>query len=214
MRHSIRISTQDGSTLSVTRPATNGDFSAVARLHADCIPAGFLSLLGVEFLSELYRSLAEQPGTVVFVAPGERGEILGFIAGTTDTRSLFRRALFKRWHRLIVPALRSSLSFSNLKRAAETVIYGLSEKSSESRRAGAAELLSIAVEPRGRRSGTGGALVLALEQFFRERGVRTYKVVTSADDPSSRAFYGSRSFTAVRTFKHHDNAMIEFVKSL
>jgi ribosomal protein S18 acetylase RimI-like enzyme len=196
------------------QPAEPKHVRAVARLHAESIPYGFLSQLGPWFLQELYGSVAQEPGTIVFVATDESGRCLGFIAGTIDTRGLFQRVLVRRWLPFAVAGVASLGSLSNLRRAFETVLYGLRGRSAQVGANVSAEVLALAVDSKSRGAGIGRALVLGLENFFREQSISTYKVVTHAADETSNAFYRSCGFQSERSFKHHENIMNEYVKRL
>jgi ribosomal protein S18 acetylase RimI-like enzyme len=196
------------------RPAGPEHIATVARLHAEAIPHGFLTLLGAPFLTELYRSLASQPGTCVLVAVDANGSCFGFVAGTVHTRGLFRRVLYRHWYRFAASTWRHLLLFGRFKNLAETALYGLRPKREPGRAEVEAELLSMAVAGEHRGAGTGKALVLALEAFLAKRGVAAYKVVTTADDPRSNAFYRACRLELSCSFLHHGRPMNEYVKFL
>ena len=70
------------------RRASTFDARALARLHASSMPTVFPPTLGERFLTELYRSLASQPGAVIVVAENGTG-VVGFAAGTTSVLKPF-----------------------------------------------------------------------------------------------------------------------------
>jgi GNAT superfamily N-acetyltransferase len=188
------------------------DFHAVAALHRQSIAEGFLSTLGERFLARLYRAIAEDPGSAVRVAVAEgAGALEGFVAGTVDTRAMYRRVLGRQWLWFGLLLAPSALKPRVLRRILETMRYG--------RTAGVqdpsvrAELLAVAVAPGARGKGVGRSLIAGLEQFYAERGVQTYKVVTAADDPVSNAFYAACGFAPTREFAHHGNPMREYIRT-
>jgi ribosomal protein S18 acetylase RimI-like enzyme len=194
------------------RAAEPEHYAAVARLHTEGIPHGFLSRLGVAFLTELYGSLANHPGACVLVALDGEGHCSGFVAGTVDTRGLFRQVLLRHGYRYLAVLLRPLAQPRNLRAALETAGYGLFGGRRRRPARAAAELLSIVVSPSARRAGTGRALVFEFESFLARQGSAQYKVVTAQSDPKSNAFYQSCGFSLSDSFEHHDCPMNEYLK--
>ena len=50
------------------RIAQEKDFTDIANLHINSIKTGFLSELGVSFLTKLYKSINNQKGSIVLVS--------------------------------------------------------------------------------------------------------------------------------------------------
>ncbi len=61
-----------------------------------------------------------------------------------------------------------------------------------------ADLMTLAVLPQWRGRGVGGALVDALIEAARERGMRAIFLEVRASNQAARALYGSRGFTDLR----------------
>ena len=59
--------------------------SQVAQLHVDGIPSGFVSSLGVDFVTALYEAIAQSETSFGLVAE-EDGKVVGFIAFTTNLK--------------------------------------------------------------------------------------------------------------------------------
>jgi len=193
--------------------------AAVARLHRQAIPQGFLSRLGDTFLANLYLGIAAAPDAVVWVAVDQDDQVLGFVSGTTDTRRCYRQVLLRRGWLLGLLAIPSLVRPANIRHILETLRYPGSQEPNRSETdtppSQAAELLSIAVDTVARGLGLGRKLVEVLEQSLRERHYRgAYRVVTSAADPRSNAFYLGVGFRHQREFQHHDHAMNEYTKDL
>jgi ribosomal protein S18 acetylase RimI-like enzyme len=195
------------------RPAIQSDYIWIAKLHMDSIPTGFLSKLGLTFLTELYRAIQQEKGSVVFVAETD-GRVDGFLAGTTTINRLYKRVIIGKWYRFIFPLLKFVVNIKAAKMIIETFLYGFKTSTSETIKSIHAELLSIAVLESGRGKGVGKALLVNLENFFRSSGVPNYKVVTFSKDEQANCFYRSCQFILNRQFVHHGNTMNEYVKEV
>lgn len=180
------------------RDAVGTDAESIARLHLETIDTGFLSSLGAGFLEVLYRSMVESESASVIVADND-GVVVGFVAGAVGTgafyREFIRRNFFAAAYRLIPALLRPS----TWKRLWETARYGGDSKGAHSR----AELLSMAVAPRTRRSGLGVALVTALQDWFERKGVEFVKVVVGADNAPAISLYSRCGFEKLRELEVH-----------
>ena len=200
----------------------DGDGAQVAALHRLALPNGFLSSLGDHALSLLYQGIARQRGATVIVARTPRGEVLGFVSGTTDVSGLYRGVLRRSGLRLGLAMMRSAYHPSTIRKVWETLTYPLRFRGSvacgssqEPDPGCTAELLSIAVDGGKRGLGIGRALLHALDQHFRFVGqVGRYRVVTDAEDPRSNAFYARMGFEPIGGFLHHGHPMNMYVRRL
>jgi ribosomal protein S18 acetylase RimI-like enzyme len=220
---------------------TNSLFPSIARLHAAAIPTGFLSTLGTPFLCRLYEAIATAPGSVLFVAckdavhqqgfaieplrrgrPMAHGELLGFVAGTLDTRRMYRHIVLHHGVGLVLLLLPALLRPASVRKVFETLRYGKRVKGGpttphEHNENPSAELLSIAVATEARGMGLGRELVCRLGEWFLDHGevdareLVSYKVVTFAIDEQSNRFYSACGFVLVRQFMHHENRMNEYL---
>jgi len=191
----------------VIRPARRGDFRAVGRLHVDALPLGFLSTLGTGFLTALYQGIACEPGSGVWVAE-HAGRVVGFLAGTRDIRTCYRRVLRRRAPALAFAMLPHLVRPSIWRRAFETLRYP--RESAEAAPRPAAELLAIAVDAAVRGRGIGRRLIEQLDEACRGWGVAEYCVPTHAVDPDSNAFYRAVGLRLARAFVHHGRPMHEY----
>jgi len=208
---------------------------SVARLHAQSITTGFLSTMPAKFLAKLYSAIAKSKGSFVLVAVSESGEVSGFIAGTISVKAMYKEVITSNFLPLIWYCLPKIVSIDTVKKIMETFRYGMRKKDpaeaenkdkvegrerpvtghlSRVTSSPSAELLSIAVDKTKRGAGIGKDLVAALEQYFKENGVATYKVVTFSEDVNSNAFYTKCGFTLESHFVHHGNVMNEYIKKL
>ncbi len=207
-----QISSDQG--IMTLRRAQPNDYTSIAKLHRDRITTGFLSSLGLPFLSRLYEAINNEAGAYVLVAE-EKNDIVGFIAGAADVRGLYKKILLKRWFFVIVPLIRYMCDAAVVRKMVETALYGFKRDTSEqSTGTCAAELLSVAVGNELQGRGIGKKMVMELETVFKENDVAKYKVVTFSLDGLSNRFYTSCDFRFAKTFTHHGNLMNEYIKEI
>lgn len=158
---------------------------AVAELHAASIDRGFLSSLGVPFLTQLYRAIDESPESVLLVRELD-GKVAGFVAGSIGMAPV-RRALLRRpWSLLaaLAPAL-----------VRPRMLVGLLEVVRATARASGrkdlpqAELLSLAVDPDHRRQGLAESLYRELLGAFAAMGARRFRIVVGDSLLPAQRFY-------------------------
>lgn len=195
------------------------DASAVAALHAEGIPQGFLSRLGARFRGTMYRGIASAPRSGVWVAIADEDRVVGFISGSAHVGRCYRAVLLRRGACMALHALPTLVSPRTWKHVFETLAYPAREidraPSTESGAESTAELLSIVVAPSARGTGAASALISALEAGLTDWGHRgPYRVVTMAADPRSNAFYVKAGFRLVRRFTHHGIGMNLYHKHL
>ena len=133
----------------------------VARLHIRGISSGFISSLGIDFVTALYESLAQSKTSFGFVVEEEDG-ILGFVALTKNINNLYKSVILRRGLRFAFLIAGKISSLSRLKKVFETLSYpGRTKKMNLP----SAELLSTVITPKGRRKGLATQL---LQKSFRE----------------------------------------------
>ena len=195
----------------LTRPGTPADAAAAARLHAEQISQGFLSLLGPRFLRHLYRRISLDPSSFLIIvedaagivvedaAGGASGPAVGFVAGSTDVPGLYRSFLWRDGIMAAPPAL-GHLVF-HWRRVVETLRHGTSSDGSGTGRG--AELLAIAVDHGFQGKGRGQTLVTAFLAEVARRGIHAAHVVVGADNRGAVALYERAGFVAVERFELH-----------
>lgn len=188
---------------------------AIALLHAEGIPGGFLSTLGPRFLARLYASIARDPQSAVLVALESDGRVGGFVAVTAGTRGMYRRVLLSRAPWFAFEIARRCCSPRVVRYAFQTFLYGIRRSPGESgdTSCGNPEILAIAVSSVSRGRGYGRALLDHALQFLSSRGATApLHVVTSALDPTSNAFYSACGFSPAHRFTHHGHPMVRLVR--
>ena len=170
------------------RKGSEQDSGRIAAIHCREISSGFLSQLGPGFLARLYRFIAKSPHSFIFVSE-EKGRVNGFIAGSTDSRRLYREFC----HALplsIFLALLARMADLNFIRAALSIRKHMIGKAAGAQ---GAELLSIAVSREFQRKGIGCKLVRALSAEIKSRGRAECRVLVGKILGNAR-FYESAGF--------------------
>ena len=178
----------------VLRTGTVDDAAVAAALHAGQISEGFLSLLGPNFLTRLYRRVARTPGSFLLVVL-DGTETVGFLAGSTDVSGLYRSFVLRDGvPSAFVCAVRLLRSW---RRALETLRHGTGGS------AVGAELLAIAVDPAGRGRGAGTLLVNGFLLEVQRRGREEAHVVVAADNETAVALYERAGFGTAEKLELH-----------
>lgn len=167
------------------RTAQNySEYCQAAELHKHYIPSGFLSSLGSRFLTRLYSFIATDESATLIVAV-EEGTVVGFISGTTDLGQLYMRFMLKNvlWGVLLIPRI---IGYGTLKKLVETLKYPVKKRNSQ---LPPAELLSIVVCEEFRGKGISHQLYKQQLLYFKERGIRDFKVVVGMTLSAAVRFY-------------------------
>jgi ribosomal protein S18 acetylase RimI-like enzyme len=180
--------------------ASPDDAHRCAALHAEQIAQGFLASLGPGFLECLYRRIVAWPGGFVLVARTEREGVLGFVAGTSSTKSLYLQFLLHDAVRAAIAARRQLLP--RVGDALETWRYSMVGPPQRAVLP-PAELVSMAVDPAYRGQGIGGRLVQACLAEFEARGITAAKVTVGSANRSALGLYQAAGFRPVGHVEVH-----------
>jgi ribosomal protein S18 acetylase RimI-like enzyme len=180
-----------------TRPATFDDVRAIAALHKERFPGGFLPSLGARALERLYRHLVLSTDAFVLVSDDADG-VVGFVAVTEDTRELYRG--FLRRYGLTAALAAAPRVLRAPRKVWETVRYG-----NRAEHAGLppAEILAVAVVERARGTGVAPSLVSAALDELRRRGVGAARVVTATGNVRAHRLYERAGFRRQRRTEVH-----------
>ncbi len=162
------------------------DLRRVAELHRSEIKTGFLASLGVNFLTLLYRTIAQSCRSILVVA-FNNGQIIGFASGAISKRAIFSRLLRNNMLILSFILLPKFFSSSNIAKIIDLLIY--SGASGERNEVPSAELLSMVVEERFRGRGVAQKLFTELVNEFRKMGIETFKIVVGDSLIPAQRFY-------------------------
>jgi GNAT superfamily N-acetyltransferase len=196
--------------MATIRLMRNADARRVAQLHADSITEGFLSRLGPRFLAALYRGIAADEASAVFVAE-EDTRAVGFCAYARDVSGLYRRVLRARFWRLGFASLPRCLNPWVLKEIADTLRYPAKQAAQA---LPSAEILSIAVESAAQGKGIGRALLDEALRGARRDGQRQIKVLAGAKLNQANRFYESCGFHKAAELEQHGEPLNVYVRTL
>jgi GNAT superfamily N-acetyltransferase len=163
------------------------NLNAIARLHQQGIPSGFLSSLGIEFLMRLYASIAASREGILIAAVDTDNQVIGFVSGTTEIRPVYKHLLRHNFIFLVLLFLKFIFSFATIKRILESKKYSASRHVLVD--SVSAELLSIVVDARFHGKGIASGLFNALVQGFHEKNVNGFKIIVGSKLVQAQRFY-------------------------
>jgi ribosomal protein S18 acetylase RimI-like enzyme len=163
------------------------DSAAVAAIHLEQIPWGLLTSMGPRFVEAFYRTLLSSPVGFVFVAEDGAGPV-GFASGVVHWRRFYQAFLLGNWRLAASVVLRRVFDLRRWRRLAETSRYATAESLPGS------ELLSIAVRPRARGTGTADELVRRVLDEFAHLGVTQVRVTTASSNEAASRVYERTGF--------------------
>lgn len=180
-----------------------------ASLHYDSLSyRSFITLFGIGFLERLYKCVLADRAAFM-VAASEEKKLLGFILAAEESRRVFR-TIIQRPHLFLPSVLKTIFRRpSTLKKIAETLFYP-SRQGKKVR----PELLVMAVRKDRRSQGVGSRLVETLDEAFRERGCRAYKVVVHDVMASSIRFYEKQRMSFSGHFNLYGHRWNVYIKEL
>jgi ribosomal protein S18 acetylase RimI-like enzyme len=187
-------------------------YRQVAHLHATNLDQGFLSSLGIGFLTELYRAIDHCPQSVLIVK-SEQDKVVGFVAGLAGPMTLIYKLLMQRlliWSMPLIPIL---LSPSRMRRVLEILRY--TKKGIPRTDLPVAELLSIVVTPDHRGNGSAEALYTALTAYFKQMQVTKFKIVVGGNLAPAHKFYQRMGAQPLADLELHQGAKsVVYVQTL
>jgi ribosomal protein S18 acetylase RimI-like enzyme len=176
------------------------DVEPAARLHAEQIAEGFLSLLGPGFLRRLYGRITRTDGSFLLVAEVD-GQVVGFVAGSADVGGLYRS--FIRHDGLRAGLGAAGPLIRNWRRVLETLRHGSGDGAGRGR---GTELLAIAVDGDAQGAGVGGVLVADFLAEVVRGGGRSAYVVVASDNGGAIRLYQRAGFVTEAEFELHAGA--------
>lgn len=168
----------------------------VAKLHKLNIP-GFLSTLGIPFLTLLYRKMAEDPTSFVLVANSKDG-IEGFVSASINVKKFYKSFLASSFSQVTVTLILQFMNLSVWRKIFETLRYPLKDNDLPH-----AELLSMAVIEEARGREVAIRLFEALKKEMREKKVKKFKVTVGSDNVRANKFYEKVGFKFLTQIEVH-----------
>ncbi|MCK5226476.1 MAG: GNAT family N-acetyltransferase [Planctomycetes bacterium] len=173
--------------------------SSVAALHIDGINTGFISSLGIDFVTALYEAIAEDKNSFGFVAI-ENEKVLGFIAFTTNLKSLYKTVIVKKGFKFIFLLAGKIFSPKIVRKIIETLFYPNRIKKMN---LPSAELLSIVVAKEGQGKGIAKQLVNTGFEECSKRNIDRVKVLVGADNEPANNLYLKCGFSPAGQIENH-----------
>ncbi|MDY0039581.1 MAG: GNAT family N-acetyltransferase [Desulforhabdus sp.] len=160
------------------------DCPRIAELHRAEIRTGFLSGLGIPFLTLLYQSMVTSSRAFCKLArDGDR--TIGFISGAESTGGFYKDFLKKNSLEASLILFRKLREPKTVLKICETLFYPTRQNSSNCH----AELFSIVLDTKYRNRGIAQRLFAELLHEFEIRGVKHFKVIAGSDLKPACRFY-------------------------
>lgn len=181
------------------RETTIQDAPVVAALHIEGIKTGFISSLGIDFVTALYEAIAKDKSSLGLVAEENDG-ILGFVAFTANLNKLYKSVVLKKGLSFAFLLAGKVFSLRWVKKVFETLFYpGRIKKMNFP----SAELLSIVIAEKERGKGLATALIQKGLVECSRRGIKKVKVLVGADNKPANNLYLKCAFELVGQIENH-----------
>jgi ribosomal protein S18 acetylase RimI-like enzyme len=171
----------------------------VAQLHISGIRTGFISSLGLGFVTALYEAVAGSGCGYGFVA--EKGDkVIGFAAFATNLNGLYKTVLFRNGLRFAFSLALKMFSFRTAKKVLETFFYPARIK-----KLGlpSAEFLSMVISDDARGKGLATQLVQKGFAEAARRGIPELKILAAVDIGPINRMYEKFGFERVGQIENH-----------
>jgi ribosomal protein S18 acetylase RimI-like enzyme len=173
----------------------------IAKLHIEGIDRGFISSLGIEFVTALYEAIAEDQSCFGII-DSESNEVLGFVAFTTDIKKLYKSIIRKKGLRFAFLLANKMFSFNRIKRVLETLLYP-NKVNDDDMDLPEAELLSIVISPKARRMKQATQLIQKGFEHCYNNAIDTLKVMVAADNQAANRLYQRCGFVFAKQIDSH-----------
>lgn len=188
-------------------PLKNEDLPKIADLHIEALNGDFLTLLGKNFLTQLYKPLINNKDFDGFYVEKD-SQTAGFILGTRASKSLFKTALTSNLFGLLTSLFISLIKNPLLlKNTFETILYTKKDQGPD------AELVIIAISKKFQNQGIGKKLISKLEEKFKQKKIKQYKLTVHAQKPAVK-FYESLKFKKIGNFTLYNKEWLIYEKNL
>jgi len=171
----------------------------VAALHIQCISTGFISSMGIDFVTSLYDAIVKSKSSLGVVAV-KNEKVIGFVAFTTNLNKLYKSIIRRKGLKFALLLAGNVLSLRRIKKIFETLSYPARIKKMN---LPSAELLSIAVAPEERRKGLASQLIEKGLRLYRKSGVDKVKVLIGADNKAGNKLYLKSGFELIGQIVNH-----------
>jgi GNAT superfamily N-acetyltransferase len=182
-------------------PCSKDYYEQIAYIHQNEIGEGFLPTLGIKFLSKLYSRISRSEYTFLIAAFIDN-EIVGFLAGSLDTRKFYKEFIIRDGLFFLPILLPQLLSLDAILKVRETLLY---PQKKEEVSLPNSEILNFCVSQKNQRKGVGKVIYkYAIEEFLR-LNVNKVKIVTGCTQISAQSFYESFGASLATKTEIHKN---------
>ena len=171
----------------------------VAALHILCISTGFISSMGIDFVTYLYEAIVQSKSSFGVVAVRNE-KVLGFATFTTNINTLYKSIVWRKGLKFALLLAGHICSLKRIKRMFETLFYPRRIKNKD---LPSAELLSIAIAPEEQRKGLAGQLIEMGFRDYRKAGVDKVKVLIGVDNKAGNKLYLKSGFELAGQIINH-----------
>ena len=181
------------------RAMDKNDIDQVVRIHLESFEGFFLTFLGSSFLSTLYSFLVAEEQSISFVACSTQDDrIVGFVVGTLEPSSFYRRAIRSR---VLTFALSAIPALLKDPRILGRLVRAFTKPKEMDAIQADCELMSIAVLPDYASKGIGRKLEAAFTDEARRHNAHSITLTTDKlnNDVVNR-FYESCGYVVYDSF--------------
>jgi len=171
----------------------------IAALHVQGIHTGFISSLGINFITALYEAIAQSKAGFGFTAE-QNNKVLGFVAFTTNLNKLYKSVILKKGLRFAILLAGKMFSLKRIKKVFETLFYPARIKKMN---LSSAELLSIVIATEERGKGLATTLIQKGFAECTRRGIEQVKILVGADNKPANKLYLKCGFELVGQIDNH-----------
>tara|TARA_A100001011_G_scaffold400649_1_gene517144 strand:- start:250 stop:828 length:579 start_codon:yes stop_codon:yes gene_type:complete len=171
----------------------------LAVLHQENLEQSFLSSLGINFLSLLYKEIDEDKESVV-ISERKDNQVIAFVSGTDGIGRIYKNLLL-RPHLLIYTLKSVFKSPSKMHKVLELLLNSfLKNKTTNLPNH---ELLSIVVNPAFQGEGCAEILFNRLCDYFKKKNVKSFKIIVGGNLTRANAFYKKMGAMSIKTIQVH-----------
>ena len=188
----------DNETVQIV-PLTPEYAKAAAILHIEGIDMGFISSLGIDFVTALYRAIAESPESFGYVAIKE-DKVVGFATFTTNLKGLYKSIIKKNIIRFGFLLFGKMFSWKMIRKIFETLFYPSRIKKYQFPEA---EFLSMSVSPAARGHGLATRFIKTGFEECNRRGIKELKILAATKIGPINKVYEKFGFKVAAQVENH-----------
>ena len=175
------------------RKMSNTDLEEVVQVHIKAFPGFFLTLMGRQFLNNLYNSFLNDNRSICLVAQKDTF-VMGFIVGNLDPDNFFRKILLKKGYLFFLNSVNALLRHPIM--VSQKLLYALRYRGDHPvKYKNGALLSSIGVDPDLGLKGIGSHLVKAFcDEAFKGGSDVVYLTTDTIGNENVNLFYKKNGF--------------------